>query len=1012
MKPNPSLVPSLRIAALAALATHTAQADLYAPYAVDANTLHLWHLDEAVVPAADSVLAGGLSLAVLGGGATLAEAGYTGFGTALSTVDGGAGVANGVGTDAYLAPLTLANAASDNVAWSFADPTTGAFTFEALVRFDFDPLTTQVRTSTMHILSGENESVAGSVRSFQFRLHPKGAIPNTDGFTTALTSPALEFISVRNGAAGQTENKVLVLPDTGTHAVAQGVWFHVAVAYNGNAGVADNLKYYWTKVDPTINGANLLGNKTLNNDLSPGQIDFAIGQIGRNPSQGNFVGAIDQVRISKVARGEFDFIFFPDTDNDDLADTWEVTHFIQVGEDPVADLATILARQDGTGDPDGDGANNEAEESAGSNPNNILSTPADTDADGLADTWEITEFGTLAQTGAADPDGDYATNEQEETAASDPENYLSGPDTEDGGLGDGLVDTWEVHFFGDFNLHTGLQDPDGDTFDNATEQTDRTAPNDPFSSADTDADGLPDGWELFYFTEVGEVPVNDFATIIARHDGTGDPDGDGSSNEAEQTALSNPTLIASRPYDIEGDGLIDAWEVQHFGNTTSQTGAGNADGDAFTNAEEQAAGSDPDVTASTPDDTDGDGTANDDETRVPYAVDANTLHLWDLDGSAAPVADRVYGPSNLPLLALESGATLANASFSGFGSALSTNAGYNTVAGAYLAAKTAGVGTTDTVLTPLAGSDGAFTYEAIVKFDVDPLAALATAAPRWQIFSAEEDNGQDVNRIFQFALTPVGSAGNTGTTPRVAFINIDTDPVTAGQQVQVVEVQMPDTGDHAPVQGQWFHLAVSYDGAAATAGNLKFYWTRLDSSAGGANLIGTAQMNGDLPAKPADVCIGNETRDAGGSSGPFQGLIDQVRVSDIARAAGAFMFNGDTDNDTLPDAWEIANFGDLDETASGDFDGDGTLNRTEFLLNLEPDNGSSFFSAAFAAGSTVQWQGVAGLQFNVERSTTLEAGSWTALNPSPIVAVNGLNSFPDASPPAGRAFYRVVLLTP
>ena len=1011
MKTKTGPVPHLRIAALALLAAPCAQADLYGPYSADANTLHLWHLNEATVPAADSVTTGALSLAVLGGGATLANAGYTGFGTALSTYDGGAGAATGTGTDAYLAPLTLANAATDNVAWSFADPTTGAFTYEALVRFDFDPLTTQVRTSSMQILSGENDiQTGGSIRSFQFRLHPKGATPNADGFTTILTVPALEFISVRNGSG--TENKVVLLPATGPHAVAQGVWFHVALAYNGNAGVADNLKFYWTKVDPTVNGANLIGSKTLTNDLSTGQIDFAIGQLGRNPSQSNFVGAIDEVRISKVARGEFDFIFYPDTDNDDLADTWEVTHFIQAGEDPVADLATILARQDGSGDPDLDSASNEAEESAGSDPNNILSIPTDTDADGLADSWEIAEFGNLTQTGTADPDGDYATNEEEETAGTDPENHLSGPDTDNGGLGDGLVDTWEVHFFGDSNLHIGSDDPDGDTFTNAAEQTDRTTPNDPFSSADTDADGLPDGWELFYFTEVGENPVDNFATIIARQNGTGDPDADEANNEAEQTGLSNPTLNASRPYDIDGDGLIDAWEVQHFGNTTSQTGTGNADSDAFTNVEEQTAGSDPVATASTPDDTDGDGIANDDESRVPYAVDANTLHLWDLDGSAAPVADRVYGPSNLPLLALADGATLANASFSGFGGALSTNAGYNTVTGAYLAAKAAGGGTTDTVLTRLAGNDGAFTFEALVQFSVDPLASLGAAAPRWQIFSAEEDNGQDANRIFQFALTPVGAQGNAGTTPKVAFINIDTNPGTAGQQVQTLEAQLPATGDHAPVLGQWFHVAVTYNGAAATADNLKFYWTRLDSSAGGANLIGTGQMNGDLLATPADICIGNETRDNGGAAGAFQGLIDQVRVSDIARSADGFIFHGDTDSDTLPDAWEIANFGSLDETATGDFDRDGTLNRTEFLLNLDPDNGASFFSASLDAGSTVQWQGVAGLQFNVERSTTLGAGSWSVLNPSPIIAVDGLNSFPDASPPVGQAFYRVVLLTP
>ena len=47
------------------------------------------------------------------------------------------------------------------------------------------------------------------------------------------------------------------------------------------------------------------------------------------------------------------------------------------------------------------------------------------------------------------------------------------------------------------------------------------------------------------------------------------------------------------PADADGDGLPDAWEIAHFGNTTSQNGSGNPDGDAYTNAQEYAAGTDP-----------------------------------------------------------------------------------------------------------------------------------------------------------------------------------------------------------------------------------------------------------------------------------------------------------------------------------------------------------------------------------------------------------------------------------
>lgn len=47
------------------------------------------------------------------------------------------------------------------------------------------------------------------------------------------------------------------------------------------------------------------------------------------------------------------------------------------------------------------------------------------------------------------------------------------------------------------------------------------------------------------------------------------------------------------PVDSELDGLGDAWEVAHFGDTTSQNAAGNPDGDRLSNFAEQGFGSNP-----------------------------------------------------------------------------------------------------------------------------------------------------------------------------------------------------------------------------------------------------------------------------------------------------------------------------------------------------------------------------------------------------------------------------------
>lgn len=54
--------------------------------------------------------------------------------------------------------------------------------------------------------------------------------------------------------------------------------------------------------------------------------------------------------------------------------------------------------------------------------------------------------------------------------------------------------------------------------------------------------------------------------------------------------------------DIDNDGLVDSWEIQYFGDLTSQSGAGDWDGDGLTNLEEQNLGTSPLLT-----DSDGDG---------------------------------------------------------------------------------------------------------------------------------------------------------------------------------------------------------------------------------------------------------------------------------------------------------------------------------------------------------------------------------------------------------------------
>jgi autotransporter-associated beta strand protein len=96
---------------------------------------------------------------------------------------------------------------------------------------------------------------------------------------------------------------------------------------------------------------------------------------------------------------------------------------------------------------------------------------------------------------------------------------------------------------------------------------------------------------------------------------------------------------------------------------------------------------------------------------------------------------------------------------------------------------------------------------------------------------------------------------------------------------------IPNTGPHAFVPGTWYHVAITYDGAT-----LRMFWTRLDPSFGAANPIGSQAW-----VSPASIAtllvplvIGDENR--GGFNEPFRGLIDEVRISSVARAANEMQF--------------------------------------------------------------------------------------------------------------------------
>ena len=91
----------------------------------------------------------------------------------------------------------------------------------------------------------------------------------------------------------------------------------------------------------------------------------------------------------------------------------------------------------------------------------------------------------------------------------------------------------------------------------------------------------------------------------------------------------------------------------------------------------------------------------------------------------------------------------------------------------------------------------------------------------------------------------------------------------------------------------------------------------------------------------------------------------------------------DSDNDGLPDAWELENFGTLDRDGTLDFDNDGLTDREEYIVGANPKDAASGMPpmAVESTGDTfrVQFPTVAGRVYTVMARANLTSGDWTAV---------------------------------
>ncbi len=145
---------------------------------------------------------------------------------------------------------------------------------------------------------------------------------------------------------------------------------------------------------------------------------------------------------------------------------------------------------------------------------------------------------------------------------------------------------------------------------------------------------------------------------------------------------------------------------------------------------------------------------------------------------------------------------------------------------------------------------------------------------------------------------------------------------------------------------------------------------------------------------------------AGTNSSPRVLLLHQHNVA--GRAFDIVTLNlstADLDGDGLPDAWELANFGDLSYGAGDDPDGDGVSNAVELAQGTSPNKVRILPSEG--VDTTLRWQGVVGRRYTIERADAV-TGPFHALQWN-VAGSAGINTYndPELGSRPGPTYYRL-----
>jgi Tol biopolymer transport system component len=177
---------------------------------------------------------------------------------------------------------------------------------------------------------------------------------------------------------------------------------------------------------------------------------------------------------------------------------------------------------------------------------------------------------------------------------------------------------------------------------------------------------------------------------------------------------------------------------------------------------------------------------------------------------------------------------------------------------------------------------------------------------------------------------------------------------------------------------------------------------RPDGSAGNERALGAPQISADA------------------STVVFLSAASDLIAGDYNNQADIFAFavpvvpSPDTDQDGLPDAWEIAQFTDLSHDGSADSDQDGLSDRAEYVAGTLPLNPASQFVVEAAPASAngkvkLAWKAAPERKYRIQFTDDLTLGTWQDLAVPPVADGDNLTVEDPSEAPLGSRFYRVLV---